>query len=87
MITSLFMLMPVSLVMGGFALFLFIKAIKGGWFEDVEGPKYRMLDDDPDEEPEIPQQQRQQIKQDRRKQKHNRKNSNNEPKHTDHGSN
>ncbi len=72
MLPSLLMLMPASLVLGTIALLLFIKAIRGGWFEDVEGPKYRMLDDDPDETPEIPQQQLQQIRQDRLDQKQNR---------------
>jgi cbb3-type cytochrome oxidase maturation protein len=46
---ALFILIPVSLILGGIALGLFIWAGKKGQFDDIEGPKYRMLNDDDDE--------------------------------------
>ena len=54
MLVSLLFLMCTSLLLGGIALLLFTLAIKKGWFEDIEGPKYRMLEDDKDEVPMIP---------------------------------
>ncbi|MBC7195785.1 MAG: cbb3-type cytochrome oxidase assembly protein CcoS [Deferribacterales bacterium] len=44
--SSLFFLVPISLILGIIALLLFFWAVKGKQFDDVEGPKYRMLDDD-----------------------------------------
>jgi cbb3-type cytochrome oxidase maturation protein len=43
---SLFILIPISLILGVIAFLLFIWATKSKQFDDVEGPKYRMLDDD-----------------------------------------
>ncbi|HIJ59955.1 MAG TPA: cbb3-type cytochrome oxidase assembly protein CcoS [Nitrospirae bacterium] len=39
-------LIVLTLVIGLGAYFLFLWAVKAGQFDDVEGPKYRMLDDD-----------------------------------------
>lgn len=44
--TSMYFLILVTLVVGTAAWLLFLWAVKSGQFEDVEGPKYRMLDDD-----------------------------------------
>ncbi|MDK2792310.1 MAG: hypothetical protein PWQ25_1173 [Deferribacteres bacterium] len=43
---SLFFLVPLSLLLGIIVLILFFWAVKNKQFDDVEGPKYRMLDDD-----------------------------------------
>ena len=43
---SSIILIILSLCVGTGALFFFIWAVKKGFFDDVEGPKYRMLDDD-----------------------------------------
>lgn len=42
----MFILIGISLVLGLGAWALFLGAWKTGQFEDIEGPKYRMLDDD-----------------------------------------
>ena len=47
---TLYLLIFVTLVLGGGAYLLFLWSVKRGQFEDVEGPKYRMLDDDDEEE-------------------------------------
>ncbi|UOD35363.1 cbb3-type cytochrome oxidase assembly protein CcoS [Deferribacteraceae bacterium V6Fe1] len=44
--SSLFFLVPISLILGIIALLLFFWAAKDKQFDDIEGPKYRMLDDD-----------------------------------------
>ncbi len=46
---SLFVLILLSLVVGIGAFLLFLFASKKEQFDDIEGPKYRMLDDDDDE--------------------------------------
>ena len=43
---SMFILILISLCLGLAAWFLFLWAVKSGQFDDVERPKYRMLDDD-----------------------------------------
>jgi len=48
----LFLLIPISLVIMGIAVWLFLWAIRSGQFEDLEGPAYRILMDDDD--PRIP---------------------------------
>lgn len=45
--SSLFILIPVSLILGTGALLLLLYANKKGQFDDPEGPKYRMMEDDP----------------------------------------
>ena len=46
MIQSMFILILISLSLGLAAWLLFIWAVKSGQFDDIERPKYRMLDDD-----------------------------------------
>ena len=48
MFKSIVLLMLLSLFMGIAAWLVFIWAVKKGEFDDMEGPKYRMLDDDPE---------------------------------------
>ena len=48
----LFLLIPISLIVMGIALWLFLWAIRSGQFEDLEGPAHRILMDDDD--PPIP---------------------------------
>ena len=48
MIKSIIILIILSLCIGTAAWLFFIWAVKRGDFDDVEGPKYRMLDDDDD---------------------------------------
>jgi len=49
----LFLLIPVSILVLIVAIWLFIWAVKGGQFEDMEGPAYRIIMDD-DNDPMIP---------------------------------
>lgn len=48
----LFLLIPISLIIMGIAVWVFLWAIRSGQFEDLEGPAYRILMDDDD--PRIP---------------------------------
>jgi len=48
----LFLLIPISLVIMGVAIWVFLWAIRSGQFEDLEGPAHRILMDDDD--PRIP---------------------------------
>ena len=41
----LYISIPVSLLLGIIILLLYLWAAKKGQFDDMEGPKYRMLDD------------------------------------------
>jgi cbb3-type cytochrome oxidase maturation protein len=52
MFKSVVILIVLSLCIGAGAWLFFIWAVKRGDFDDVEGPKYRMLDDD--EPPAVP---------------------------------
>lgn len=52
MTQSIIILILLSLCIGTGAWLFFIWAVKRGDFDDVEGPKYRMLDDADDDEPE-----------------------------------
>jgi cbb3-type cytochrome oxidase maturation protein len=52
MFKSILILMLLSLFVGTGAWLIFIWAVKKGEFDDIEGPKYRMLDDEPDQQPE-----------------------------------
>ena len=49
MFKSIFILVVLSLCVGIGAWLIFIWAVKKGEFDDIERPKYRMLDDDDDE--------------------------------------
>jgi cbb3-type cytochrome oxidase maturation protein len=44
-------LILLSLALGLGAWLAFVWSVRSGQYEDPEGPKYRMLDDDEDEEP------------------------------------
>ena len=48
MLRSLVILIILSLCVGVGVWLVFLWAVKRGEFDDVEGPKYRMLDDDED---------------------------------------
>ena len=48
---TLYLLIFVTLTLGVGAYLLFVWSVKRGQFDDVEGPKYRMLDDDDDMKP------------------------------------
>jgi len=51
MLKSIIILIILSLCIGTGAWLFFILMVKRGDFDDVEGPKYRMLDDEDDEKP------------------------------------
>ncbi len=44
----LYLLVPISLVIMGIAVWVFLWAIRSGQFEDLEGPAHRILMDDDD---------------------------------------
>ena len=46
MLKSILVLITLSLFLGTAAWLFFIWAVKKGSFDDMEGPKYRMLEDD-----------------------------------------
>jgi cbb3-type cytochrome oxidase maturation protein len=46
--TSMYILILITLAAGIAAWLLFLWTVKSGQYDDVEGPKYRMLDDDDD---------------------------------------
>ena len=48
MTSSTIILIILSFFLGTAAWLIFIWAVKKGQFDDVEGPKYRMLEDDPE---------------------------------------
>lgn len=50
MLKSILVLIILSFFLGTGAWLFFIWAVKKGFFDDMEGPKYRMLEDD-DEPP------------------------------------
>ena len=43
---ALYILVPLSVVLVGVALWVFFGAADGGQFDDLEGPAYRVLQDD-----------------------------------------
>lgn len=47
MVKSTLILILLSLFLGAGVWLVFTWAVKKGQFEDAEGPKFRMLDDDP----------------------------------------
>ncbi len=51
---SLALLIALSLALGLVAWLFFLWSVKSGQYDDPEGPKYRMLDDDEGEEPRRP---------------------------------
>jgi cbb3-type cytochrome oxidase maturation protein len=48
----LYLLIPLGLVLLGFAIWAFMWAVRSGQFDDLEGPAHRILMDDDD--PRIP---------------------------------
>ena len=48
MFSSTIILITLSIFIGTGAWLIFIWAVKKGQFDDMEGPKYRMLEDDPE---------------------------------------
>jgi cbb3-type cytochrome oxidase maturation protein len=48
---SLGTLIALSLALGAAAWLFFLWTVRSGQYDDPEGPKYRMLDDDEDEGP------------------------------------
>ncbi len=48
----LYLLIPISLIIMGIAIWVFLWAIRSGQFEDLEGPAHQILMDDDD--PRIP---------------------------------
>lgn len=51
---TLYFLIGVTLVLGAGAYLLFMWSVKKGHYEDPEGPKYRMLEDDDQEDKRRP---------------------------------
>ena len=49
---SLYLLIPVSLLLVAVIAWLFFWAIRSGQFDDLEGPAYRILFDDDDTRPQ-----------------------------------
>ncbi len=52
---AMFLLIFLMLCVGVASWLLFMWAVRSGQYEDVEGPKYRMLDDDGEKKPRKPQ--------------------------------
>jgi cbb3-type cytochrome oxidase maturation protein len=50
--TILYLLIPLTLVVMGIAIWAFLWSVRSGQFDDLEGPAYRILMDDDD--PRIP---------------------------------
>jgi cbb3-type cytochrome oxidase maturation protein len=50
MLTSTVILILLSLFLGTGVWLVFVWAVKKGEFDDIEGPKHRMLDEDEDED-------------------------------------
>jgi cbb3-type cytochrome oxidase maturation protein len=43
---TIYLLISLSIILGVVAWLFFMWTVKKGQYDDVEGPKYRMLDDD-----------------------------------------
>lgn len=43
---TIYFLIPIAILLSLAGWLLFLWAVKSGQYDDVEGPKYRMLDDD-----------------------------------------
>jgi len=52
MMTSTILLIFLSFCIGTGVWLFFLYAVKKGEFDDVEGPKYRMMDDDDEDFPD-----------------------------------
>lgn len=51
-VNILYLLLPISLIFVGAAIWVFLWAVRSGQYEDMEGPAHRILMDDDD--PRIP---------------------------------
>lgn len=49
---SLYLLIPLSLIIVTLVVWIFFWAVKSGQFEDLEGPAYRILDNEENEDNE-----------------------------------
>ncbi|EQA46968.1 cytochrome oxidase maturation protein, cbb3-type [Leptospira broomii serovar Hurstbridge str. 5399] len=49
---ALYMTIPLALIIAFGSFFVFLWSYKSGQYEDIEGPKYRMLFDDDQTEPD-----------------------------------
>lgn len=65
----LYLLIPLSLVLLGLAIWAFFWAVKSGQFDDLEGPAHRILFDDDDNDLS-PEQRREKRKRQRRDNSH-----------------
>lgn len=52
MLTSILLLIFLSFFIGTGVWLFFLYSVKKGDFDDIEGPKYRMLDDEEEDEQE-----------------------------------
>ncbi|MDI6802202.1 MAG: cbb3-type cytochrome oxidase assembly protein CcoS [Thermodesulfovibrionales bacterium] len=46
---TILILIPLTILLGIAAWLIFMWAVRSGQYEDIEGPKYRMLDDEDEE--------------------------------------
>ena len=46
LMTALYITIPLAMILAIFALVVFLISLKNGQYEDIEGPKYRILFDD-----------------------------------------
>ena len=51
---AVYFLLPAAILMGATFAFLFLRAVKSGQFDDLEGPAHRILMDDDDPRPAPP---------------------------------
>lgn len=40
---ALYLTIPLAMLLAGFALYVFVRSMKDGQFEDIEAPKYRIF--------------------------------------------
>ena len=45
-LTALYITIPLAMILAVFALTIFLISLKNGQYDDIEGPKYRILFDD-----------------------------------------
>ena len=70
----MFILILISFFTGLAAWFAFLWAVKSGHFDDIEGPKYRMFDDDKDKVKEMDKDEDRDEKKEKNKDKKKNKN-------------
>jgi len=52
MMDSMYLLIVITMCLGFAGWMAFLWAVKSGQYDDIEGPKHRMLDDEEDEQPD-----------------------------------